>query len=329
MFTQEFPYPGKRDLRVRMATKEAQVEWQNYLSAQLGVISRLKQAWYRLQHSYAMDEVLGRNRQIISRMLDVAQTRYSVGKAMQQDIFKTQTQLSILDARRIQLERERHTAESEINTLLARSVTTPIERPDVPAVHEVLPPLEEILTWAHEHAPMLTRDQRMIERAQVAVTAARKEFYPDFGLTGGYYYMGSMPPMYMFRADVKLPLWTRRQRAGVTEQANTLVQSRRTYEATQNNLDYRVKEEWLTADAALKLMNLYSATVIPQANLTLESSLATYQTGAAEFMGVLANFMTSVEYEMNYHEEMQNFHVALARIEEMTAMSLTRTEAHP
>ena len=59
MVTQELPYPGKRDLRVKMASKDAQAEWQNYLAAQLATIAKLKQAYYKLQHSYAM---LGRSR---------------------------------------------------------------------------------------------------------------------------------------------------------------------------------------------------------------------------------------------------------------------------
>jgi len=37
--------------------------------------------------------------------------------------------------------------------------------------------------------------------------------------------------------------------------------------------------------------------------------------------------MTSVEYEMNYHEEMQNFHAALTRMEENSTMPLIHMEA--
>ena len=46
----------------------------------------------------------------------------------------------------------------------------------------------------------------MIDRSQIAVAAARKDYKPDFALTGGYDDMGAMPPMYEFRFDVKVPL---------------------------------------------------------------------------------------------------------------------------
>lgn len=167
----------------------------------------------------------------------------------------------------------------------------------------------------------------MIERSEVAVAMARKEYYPDVTLNGGYYNMGSMPPMWMFRADVKLPLWSRKQRAGVTEQSYTLTASRRSYESTRNTLESQIREDYLAAEAAKKLMDIYSSTVIPQSNLALESALGGYQAGQGDFMSVLQNFMTSVEYEMNYHEEMQNFHAALTRMEESSTMPLIHMEA--
>jgi hypothetical protein len=69
-------------------------------------------------------------------------------------------------------------------------------------------------------------------------------------------------------------------------------------------------------------MEMYSKTVVPQAALTLESSIPAYETGSVDFLTLLMNFMALVEYEVNYHEEMLNFHLALARLEEMTGAKL-------
>jgi hypothetical protein len=37
------------------------------------------------------------------------------------------------------------------------------------------------------------------------------------------------------------------------------------------------------------------------------------------------NAMTAVEYEMNWHEELMNYHMALSRLEEMTGRELIHT----
>ena len=62
--------------------------------------------------------------------------------------------------------------------------------------------------------------------------------------------------------------------------------------------------------------------MIPGAQLALESSLAGYETGTLDFLSLFSNFMNVVDYELMYHEEVMQLHVALARLEEMTGMPL-------
>jgi hypothetical protein len=102
-----------------------------------------------------------------------------------------------------------------------------------------------------------------------------------------------------------------------------LSQSRRTYEATNQALHARIKEDFTMAQASLKLMKLYTQTVVPQGNLALESSLSTYETGSVDFLSVLTNFTTVLDYEMSYYDEALNYALALTRLEEMTGQPLT------
>ena len=114
--------------------------------------------------------------------------------------------------------------------------------------------LKDLYASATENSPMLHRDEKMIQRAEVAVNMARKEYYPDVTLNGGYYYMGSMSPMYEFRADFKIPLYYfRKQRAAVTEQSQYLAQSRKTYEATNQDLHFRIQDDYSMAETASQL----------------------------------------------------------------------------
>lgn len=324
MVSQEIPFPGKLKLRGGMASKEAEAEFQQYESVQLSVISRLKQAYYRVYYTYATADVLGRNRDLLTKLLKVTEARYSVGKAAQQDVFKAQTQLSIIETRLVRLEQERNSREAEINSLLNRRAGTPLPRPEELQFKPFTLSLDEIYASVRENSPMLQRDQKMIERTELAVNLARKEYYPDYTITAGYFNQGTMPPMYMARADIKLPIYFwRKQRAGVAEQASNVSQARRNYEATDQNLRFRVKDDFLMAQASSKLVRLYSETVVPQASLALESSLSTYETGTVDFLSVLTNFSTVLEYEMNYYDELTNYYMALSRLEEMTAQKLT------
>lgn len=324
MYSQELPYPGKLKLRGEIASKEAEGVFQQYEAVQLGVISRLKQAYFRLQYTYLASDLLIRNRDLLTRLVSVAEARYSVGKAAQQDVFKAQTQVSIVETRLVKLEQERTSREAEIDSILNRRPGTPMGRPQDDPPKELTATLEELYAAAAENSPMLRRDQKMIERSELAVNSARKEYYPDVTLTGGYFNQGSMSPMYQFQASFKVPIYFwRKQRAGVVEQVNMLSQTKRAYEATDQALHYRIKDDFAMAQASSKLMKLYLQTVVPQGNLALESSLATYETGSVDFLSVLTNFTTVLDYTMNYYDEALNYALALSRLEEMTGQLLT------
>ena len=323
-FSQEVPYPGKLKLRGEIASKESEAVFQQYQGVQLSVISRLKQAYYRLQYTYTASYLLMRNRDLLNRLVRVSEARYSVGKAAQQDVFKAQTQVSILETRLVRLDQQRVSSEAEINSILNRRPSATVGRPDDLDPKESTATLEELFTAASRNSPMLQRDQKMIERSELAVNAARKEFYPDVTLSGGYFNQGSMAPMYQFQASFKVPAYFwRKQAAGVNERVSLLSQSRRIYETTDQALHFRIKDDYTMAQASSKLMKLYKLTVVPQGNLALESSFATYETGGVDFLSVLTNFTTVLDYEMNYFDEALNYALALSRLEEMTGQPLT------
>ncbi|MFB3777494.1 MAG: TolC family protein [Bryobacteraceae bacterium] len=324
MLSQEFPWPGKRRLRAGIAGKEAEAGFQDYRAVQLSVISRVKQACYRLQRAGRIIGVLEKSRDLLRRMLEVAEARYSAGKTAQQDLFKLQTQLSILETRIVRMEAERRTLEAEINSLLARPAGVPLGWPEETGPGPLTVTLETLTAAAREDSPLLRRDEKMVQRSQLALNLARKSYYPDYTVSAGYFSMGRMPDMYQFRVDFKLPAWSfRRQRAEVAEQASALSETRHGLSATAQELQYRIQAEYLAAKTAEQLMKMYADTVIAQAELAVESSLASYQNGAVDLLSVLSNLITRFEYEESYHEERLAYRAALARLEELTGMRLT------
>ncbi len=318
MVTQEVPYPGKRRLRGEIAAKDAEAEFQTYQTAQLNVLSRVKQAYYRLSYDCSAIPVLERNRTLLERLLKITEVRYSVGRAAQQDVFKTQTQVSILESRVIQLERDKAARSAELNMLLNRRPGQLVDRPPELQAKQSVQSLDELFAFASRQAPMLTRDQRMIERSELAVNLAHKDYFPNFAISGGYFNQGSMSPMYQGRLDITVPIYYRRkQSAALTEQTQMLAQARRSYEATNQNLHFQIQDEFLAAEASWKLLQLYASTTVPQASLALESSMSSYESGTVDFLSVLTNYMSVLEFELNYYEELRNYYLSLSRIEEM------------
>ena len=318
--SQEFPYPGKLALKSGMARKEADSEAQMYRAKELGLIARLKNKFYELRFVYEAMDLLHRNQELLQQLARVADVRYASGKAMQQDVVKAEIEISILETRIVLLEQKAHALAAEINAIVNRPVDTPLGRPEPIAD---LPPLESISLLqdiADQAAPMVLAQQAIIDSRQLNVQAARKEYYPDFDVMSGYFNQGSMKPMWEFKVQVKIPLYYwRKQRYGLEEAGLRLNEAQRTYRSIQQELSSRVRERYLAAEAARKLLDLYSRLIVPQSELALESSLSSYETGGVDFLTVLSNFVAIREYQMSYYEQQSEYMKALADLEELAA----------
>ena len=205
--SQEMPFPGKRKLRGEIAAKEADAEFEQYLAVRLNVVSRLKQAYHELHHATVGIAFVKRYQELLRNILRISEARYTVGRAAQQDVFKAQTQFAIFETQPLRYQQERDSKEIEINALLNRPGAGRIEVPEDMAPGELTATLEDMLAHARTHAPALAREQKMVERSELAASLARKRYYPDYTVSGGYFNQGGMPPMWQFRVDFKLPAW--------------------------------------------------------------------------------------------------------------------------
>ncbi len=317
---QEFPYPGKLALKNSMARKEADSEAKMYRAKELNLIAQLKDRFYELRFTYEAIDLLRRNQQLLQQLAKVANARYAAGKAMQQDVVKAEIEVSILDTRLIMLEQKKQTLSSEINSMLNRPVDNPLGPPEPVADIPSLEPISSLQAIANQASPVLRSQQSLIDNRQLGVQAARKEYYPDFDVMSGYYNQGAMKPMWEFKVQVKIPLYYwRKQRYGLEEASLRLNEAQRTYRSIQQDLSYRIRDRYLKAEAARKLLDLYSKRIVPQSELALESSLTSYETGVVDFLTVLANFTTIREYQMSYYEQQSEYLKALAGLEELTA----------
>jgi outer membrane protein TolC len=327
MASQTLPAPGKRGLRRQIALEEAGAAGQEYQAVQVSVISRLKAAWYELDHSYAMLDVLARSRALLDRLFELASARYQAGQGMQKELIEAQARLTLLEAKQASLEQQRRRSEAEINALLARPLETEIPKPLSSEPREALASLEQLYERARLWSPVIAAQRHAIRRTEVALQLARKEAVPDITIAAGYSNMGGMPPMFEARVDLPLPFFTRaRQRAAVAEQAHETEAARRSYQATGNALLFRIKDEWLAAGAAWRLLRIYSTTLVPQTALALEAALAGYEAGRGAFSEVLEQARALLDAEENYHTALRDYHLALVRLEELTGADLLEEE---
>jgi cobalt-zinc-cadmium efflux system outer membrane protein len=325
---QELPYPGKRTIRGSIARKEADSEAQMYRAKELNLTGQLKTAFYELRFLFETEDILRRNRTLLQQLLKVAEARYAVGKAMQQDLFKSQVEISILENKLVLIGQKKSTLAAEINVLLNRLPNETLGEPEQTGTLPELGSLPSLQSQAEMASPLLRAQQSVIDGKQLGVQLARKDYYPDFDLMGGYYSMGQMKDMWEFKVQVNVPIYFwRKQRYALEESSLRLVEAQKTYRATDQTLSFRIRDRYLAAEASRKLVDLYWKRILPQAQFALESSLASYETGGVDFLTVLSNISSILENEINYSEQRAEYLKALAGLEELVARPQDRVFA--
>jgi cobalt-zinc-cadmium efflux system outer membrane protein len=322
---QTFPFPGKLRLRGQVADRESQAAWWEYEGARRSVVSQVKVAYFEYAYFHKALEIIQNNRILLNRLTKIAETRYEGGKGLQQDVLKGQVELSQLLERITILSEEEQTAVARINTLLNRDPQTPLAPPAPLAQSQLSYTLDELYRLAQANDTGLQRDQRMIERDQDSISLARKSYDPDFSVSYMYQQKSDMEDMYGAFVTVNIPIFYKsKQRQEVIEASQNLASERSSRENRQTTVNYLVKEQFIAARQASKLAMLYSQAIVPQSSQTLESSELAYQTGKADFLTMLDNFMNLLDFQVNYYRQISDYQIALARLEPLVGVELVK-----
>ncbi len=319
-FSQEIPFPGKLRLRGEIAAREAERAEQEYLATRLRVIASLKEAYYDLCFVYKSIDIINKNKLLLVDFASTAKARYAVGRAVQQDVFRAQTEISRVLARLAILEQRRESVQAEINRLVNRPPTDPLGRPQ--EVHQITPlarSLAELAAMLDHASPLLRAQVKGVERGDRAVALAKREYFPDFGVdTFGFRNETMRENGYQVMFGIKIPLYyATKQREGVREAFASREAAAQELQAVRQELLFRLKDNVTLVQRAERLITILRDAIIQQATLTLESAQAGYAVGTVDFLTLLNSLLTLQENELELHEQIVEHEKALARIEEI------------
>ncbi len=126
--SQKLPFWGKRELRGEIAAKTAESYQWTVAERKVELERMVKEAWYRLYYIDKSIGIVDKNTKILDDFVTIAETRYSVNRGTQTDIFKAQVERSKLMDMRLSLEQQRKSEQANLNTLLYRPAETPVGR---------------------------------------------------------------------------------------------------------------------------------------------------------------------------------------------------------
>ena len=326
--SEQFPYPGKLKLRGEIASKEADAAQANYEAIRRSVTAEVRAAYFNYFYFDRAIQTTEQNKELLEKLSKIAEARYRVGKAMQADVLRSQVEISLLIEKLTVLEQQRGTAQARLNVFMVRSPESPL----LPAA-EVEPAtirysLDELYALATANDTTVLLNKTMVERGHLAVALAQREYRPDIGVSYMYQQRSALPDMNGVTFSVNIPVFYKnKQRQGVAEASEDLMSAEKMRDNRLNEVKFELKQQYLGAKASERLLTLYSKGVVPQSSLALESSMASYQVGNVDFLSLLSNFTTLLDYETDYYRQLADYQTALARIEVLTGVDVTGPQA--
>ena len=311
--SQKLPFPGKRPLMKEMAEKEAEAVSTEIQGKIHLVIREIKNAYYELSHVYRATEVIERNKKILESFARIAESRYSVGEGIQQDVIKAHVEVSKMVDELLMQTQKRKALEAKLNTLLNKSPDTPMGEPEEIVFTKFPYTLEELQKMALEMSPTLMGMKKMIEMKQKAYDLAKKEYYPDFNFRFAYGQRDNGPDtkrrdMLTGMFEVNIPIFYKsKQDRKVAEVKADIQAAEAQYRAMKNEISFMITDMTSMIQRVERQIELYKTGIIPQANLQINSAMSAYRVNKADFMTLLDSQMTLYRYELEYHQALTEY----------------------
>ena len=175
--SQKLPFPGKLGLRTDMANKNVGIAEETYDDLKLRIIRDVKRSYFELCFVLAAIEITKQNKGLLEQFVTIAETKYSVGKGIQQDVIKAQVELSKNMDELIDLKKRKETEKGKLNTLMDLLPQSPLVIPHGITKSSFNYKIEELQSLAEEHRPVLEQIRLSKERYQIARKLAKKDYY--------------------------------------------------------------------------------------------------------------------------------------------------------
>lgn len=318
---QMFPFPGKRGARAAAADSEAASVEQARDRVILEVLVEVKHAFHHLFHWHKKIEINLENQDILDRFIRIAESRYLVGKAGQEDVLKAQVEAGMVANELVMLNRMKAGEEANLSRLLNRPTAAPLPPPETLHTARDSGFKEEDLYSLAEGTRQETLAQTFAVRAgEERAKLARLDYAPDFVVGAEWARMdGSLGPAgerWGAMLGVSLPVWfTRKQRHAVRE-ADAMVESARAgLQDVRNRVRFEVREAFLNVEASAAQLDIFNAGLLPQAEQDLRIAMASYEAGKMDFLRLLESQRALREIKIAYYDALIEYNMSLGDLE--------------
>lgn len=323
---QMIPFPGKLKAMGLSATYNSNMYEEQFNALKNKIIRDLKSAYYELYLVQRKIEINKENQELLRQFIEIASEQYKVGMGKQPDIIRAQTELSSLINEEVNLYKEKRDVETMLNTILNRPPYQPFK--EIDSIYEAVPEFkyQQLLPVALSYRPELKGMKSNIEMYKSELKASELEFYPDIMVRVMYKNMTDTQNDFwsaMVGVNVPIAFWSKDKYSGKVEENQLNIKTaEEQFNSMKNMISYEVQNAIVKLETNRNLYNLNKNTVIPQAEQTLQSTLAAYKTGKTEFLMLIDAYRMLFMAKLDFYMSEMNLMLAKAQLEQAVGLSI-------
>jgi len=326
---QEIENPYKLVLKKRLARSGASVYAGLYAAQANQVLARAKTAFYKYYISGKYEEIYGETADLLKEFSRIAEDRYATAQGSQSDAIKAHVELSRTISMLITAQQEKEAAKALLNALMDRDVEDYLPPPLEADPASSLGEFPRFEAAALRSNPDILTAAAKVEEAGGRLELSKAEYLPDLEL--GYRRRRStderMDRTYDVNVAVTLPLgWTGNKRAGIKEARAGRRGAEAEYTLARRGVSLDLKEALINAKTSLRLLELYSTSVIPQAQEALKIAQTAYQSSGGGFLDLLDAERTLLDLKLDFYRYRVDYQTWLAELERLTGQDLSEVK---
>ena len=323
--SQDFPYPGKLKLRSDLAKKEAEIAEQKVGALQRNILGDLKMVYFRIAFLAKQSAILEGDRELLGQMEQAAEVKYRSGMGNQQEVLQAQLEKTKL-LREITANRlEAQKLQAQMKQLVGRPQASPDIVAEDMQESAVARSFDELVAAAQANNPQLSAAQKVIDRQNVAIEIAKKDFYPDFNAQ--FMWQRTDPSQYrayyQFTVGARIPIYRKKKLQPELAQAEIdKSRAQSELEAQSQGISSTLRQEYAVAEQSAELLKIYRDGLLPQARAELQAGFAAYQSNRQDFQALLASFLDVLKLDEEYWQTLSEHEAAMGQMEELTGTTL-------
>lgn len=302
---QAFPAGKSRAASTRQFQSLAAEMSENADARGRDVLTSVRTAWLDTFYWQRAQSIVSESRPFFNDLVIVTRSLYSVGKKNQQDVLLAELELSRLDDRLIEINKQRRRALAALSEWLGDESGRPLA--ESLSFSEQVPGVETLHARLMIHPALNAADAR-IDARQAGIDLAEERYKPGWALDLGYGYRDGTLPSGSPRSDfvslsvtVDLPIFRKnrqdRNLAAALSERRAAIESK---DALLRRLGSQLDSEYARWQDQSRRIDLYEQRILPQAKDHARAALVAYQRDAGDFADVMRGFIDDLNTRLAY-----------------------------